>query len=168
MADTPNVPHDTPRDGAIAPNVPERYRHLVEEVLRRLPPGWAGDETLSVVSSDDPAPLGFACVVYERAARAWGEVVTLYPALLDRLSEAACRWVIAHEFGHVAARLPQLGRLAGRACLYVGGRWRISRADPKRLKDLYEEAANHLAVTWGFEKDWDTFEGERSTLFGSE
>ena len=32
-------------------------------------------------------------------------LITIYPSLLDRLSDSACRLVFAHEFGHIASKL---------------------------------------------------------------
>ncbi len=32
-------------------------------------------------------------------------VITIYPSLLDRLSDSACRWVFAHECAHIASKL---------------------------------------------------------------
>ena len=112
----------------VSPDTPERYRRLVREVLQRLPDGWAGGEEWSVTVADDPAARGFA---YAR-----GAAVTLLPSKLDTLSDPACRWAIAHEFGHVAPVLPRRGILAGRHCLYVNGRWRASTLAPARLEDL--------------------------------
>ncbi len=55
----------------------------------------------------DQHTRGYACTLAEAEA---GEMVipyliTIYPSLLDRLSDSACRWVFAHEFGHIASKL---------------------------------------------------------------
>ncbi len=136
----------------IHPDVPERYRRLVLDVLQRLPDGWARGEDWSVTVSGEQAPRGFA----HTAAAA----VVLYPAMLDTLSDAACRWAIAHEFGHVAPVLPRHAVIAGGHYLYVGGRWQASAATPERLEQLYEDHADQLAAEWGFGSEAETFSRE--------
>lgn len=92
----------------IAPNVPNcYYRRLVTEVLCRLRADWDAARTWQVVSSEQ-TPRGYASAQHETEAdgeieQLW--IMTLYPSLMDRLSDTACLYVIAHEFGHIASGL---------------------------------------------------------------
>src|SRR5262245_2454749 len=82
------------------------------EVLQGLPSGWDEPRTFCIdVAQGSP---GYACALrFEEVEdmspddlEGHGEqdwLVTLYPALLDRLADQAVRWVIAHELGHVAS-----------------------------------------------------------------
>src|SRR5262249_41508139 len=85
-----------------------RYRALLREIFDRLPSGWDEPRTFSVAIGGG-AP-GFGCALRfdegEDTDDPMGEqlwLVTLYPALLDKLSDAAVRWVIGHELAHVAS-----------------------------------------------------------------
>jgi hypothetical protein len=146
----------------IAPEVPERYRRLVQEILWRLPEGWDERAEWSVDVSPEETPRGYASVRREEegegdtsdSIQLW--VVTLYPALLDRLSDAACRWAIAHEFGHVASGLPT-GSIVidGKPHTRVKGTPDFYEEAPD--KAMQEAAANQLAVKWGFSEEFAAF-----------
>jgi Zn-dependent peptidase ImmA (M78 family) len=84
----------------------------------------------------------------------------LYPALLDKFSDAAVRWVIAHELGHVAS-----GCVCG--AFVIDGR----RMTPVLGTDQYreitdieedynEQLANAVARAWGFWSEEQTFRAE--------
>ena len=81
--------------------------------------------------------------------------ITLYPGLLNPLSDSACRWVIAHEFGHVASGLST-------GSVVIGGH-PFTRV--KGAVDCYEEApqqehedaANTIALNWGFKTEEEAF-----------
>jgi hypothetical protein len=141
--------------------VPGRYRRLVLEVVKRLPPDWAGSLSVSVKVDLATTPHGFANVHTDPKKSA--AVITLFPSLLDTLSDSACSFVLAHECGHVRPVLPPRALIGSVECLYVEGRWRRTKADTARLTDLYEDAANILADRWGFTAERDAFEREIGT-----
>jgi ABC transporter substrate binding protein len=103
-----------PRSGrplAIAwKELPHRYARLTEEVLFRLPEGWDDERTWSVSTSAEESPKGYACVLREEEGEGETEQLwsmTLFPSRLDTLSDAAVRWAVAHEFGHIAVASPR-------------------------------------------------------------
>ena len=85
--------------------------------------------------------------------------VTLYPALLERLSDAACRWAIAHEFGHVASGLP-MGSIVikGKPMTKIKGTKDEYEEAPS--KDDQEDVAEKIALEWGFSGELTTFLAE--------
>ena len=141
------------------PGVPERYRRLVADVLWRLPEAWDAAREWSVEISSETTPRGYASARHEEGTEEETEqswIVTLYPALLDQLSDAACRYVIAHEVGHVASGLTQ-------GSIKIKGKW---YSKIKGTRDQYEEAstsedhedvAEKIAIEWGFSSDLTTF-----------
>lgn len=80
------------------------------EVLWRLPDGWDQHAHWYVEVGEEGSPLGPGSARRreeeedDEGYQYWD--VNLYPALLDRLSDPACRWVIAHELAHVASGIP--------------------------------------------------------------
>lgn len=95
----------------------------------------------------------------------WGEqiwVVTLYDQQLSDLSDAAVKWVIAHELGHVASGLPcgslSIGRLG-----YTRTSENVYRAITGAERELHEFVADAIARAWGFweeEQVWVKEQGE--------
>ena len=140
--------------------MPPRYRRLINEVVRRLPDDWDQGVVWRATASEDDAP-GFAAVGGKASTPE--RTVTLFVPNMDLLSDAACRFIIAHELGHVAPVLPPHAEVAGRQCLLVDGRWRPSKLPPERLEQLYEGAADRLAFDWGFGVEAMP-SGERSKL----
>ena len=75
-------------------------------------------------------------------------LITIYPSLLDRLSDSACRWVFAHEFGHIASKL-RSGSIVVDGKPYTRQRGdEYVEAPPKNVK---EDAADRIALEWGFD-----------------
>ncbi len=139
-------------DRVIAPTAPERYRRLVADVLWRLPEDWDAARTWGVEFSDDPGPRGYASARREEEGE--GEIeqlwfVTLYPALLDRLSDAACRWVIAHELGHVASGLPH-GSVLIEGKPYTKVKGTTDEYEEAPATEDQEDVASKIAMEWGF------------------
>ena len=134
------------------PDVPSRYRRLVSEVLCWLPADWDAACTWQVGVSSEQTPRGYARAQHENEAdgdieQVW--IMTLYPSLLDRLSDKACLYVIVHEFGHIASGL------CGPSLVHKG----IGYAPVKGTANQYEEVvstadqediAEKLALEWGF------------------
>ena len=60
----------------------------------------------------------------------------LYPPHLDRLSDAACRAVMAHEFAHVASGLPS----------------GIIKIRGKRYSES-KDATDMIVLEWGFSEE---------------
>jgi hypothetical protein len=122
-----------------------RYRSLAIEVFLRLPDGWDSHAHWTMCAGE----ITHIVDVYLGGARRlkaepgdpqlWE--IRLVQQTLDRYSDAAVRWVIAHEFAHVATGLP---------------------TDPRERDDaLCEDRADHLAALWGFQKEQDAFEAEK-------
>jgi len=143
-------------------SLPERYQRLVTEVVFRLPAEWDANVEWSagLDLKQNPSCYGSALRQeeteedYADAIQVWE--ISLYPNLLDRLSDAACRWMIAHEFGHVASGLPTgsitiagipLTRVRGAVDCYV----------EVPIKDDHEDAANGIALKWGFKTEREAF-----------
>ena len=123
-------------------SLPPRYRRLAAEVFLRLPDGWDSHAhwTMSAceIASEGDVYLAGAHRVKGDWLQLWE--IKLVPRALDRYSDAAVRWVIAHECAHVATGLS---------------------TDPReRDADLYEDRADHLASFYGFEEDHEAYEKE--------
>ncbi len=147
----------------IGPGVPDRYRYLVTDVLWRLPEGWDAARTWVVEVSDHPKPGAYASA--DRLEEFDGEIeqlwtVTLYPALLDQLSDPACRYVIAHEFGHVASGLP-VGSIMIKGKWFTKIKGTTDQYEKVPTSEDHEDVAEKIAMEWGFS-------GELTTLFKDE
>jgi hypothetical protein len=148
--------------------VSDRYRLLVMEVLGRLPEGWVGGRVVSVSTADDPTPRGFAYTTKMTGALFPACQVTLFPARMGALSDAACLWVIAHEFAHVTSPVPPQAMIGGRLCPYRGhGRWRLSPLRPEELQGKEEDLADAQACHWGFREEADVFGQEQAEILSS-
>lgn len=148
--------------GCVGPTVPERYRRLVMEVVCRLPEDWDAHATWSVEASEEQNVRGYASALREEEAE--GDIeesdqiwtVTLYPALLNRLSDAACQWVIAHELSHVASGLPT-------GSIVIGGKphtrvkGTVDRYVEAPERNVCEDAADGRVLDWGFSMELDAF-----------
>lgn len=151
----------------LAPTVPNRYRRLVADVLWQLPEGWDAHAEWSLHISLAPRPRRYGTALRveqkqredEGTGQRW--VITFYPALLDRLSDAACRWVIAHQFGHVASGLPT-------GSIVIGGQPspRVQGQSDKAVesppKKAHEDAADRLGLKWGFSEERQEFLSEEA------
>ena len=139
----------------IAHNVPNRYRRLVTEVLCRLPADWDAARTWEVGVSSEQTPRGYGSARHEIEAdgeieQVW--IMTLYPSLIDRLSDAACLWVIAHEFGHIASGL------SGASLVIEGIGYTPVKGTANQYKEIVstedqEDIAEKLALEWGFSSE---------------
>jgi hypothetical protein len=156
--------------------LPGRYREIVAGVLARLPDGWDYYRTVSFAVLETKPERGYASCLREEALESSDDApaieghheqcwtVSLYTPWLDRMSEAAVAWVVAHELGHVAS---------GMACgeLVLGGRpfTRIVDSDDQYReitpaeKDAGEKIADAIARAWGFWIEEEAFEEECGT-----
>jgi hypothetical protein len=134
------------------PSGPERYKRLGIEVASSLPEGWDEHAEWSVEASPEQA-RGYASTLAleeEAGDTCTPYVVTLYPTLMNRLSDSACRWVFAHEFAHIASKL-KMGSIGIRGKAYTpmqGGHY--VEAPPK---NVHEDAADKIALEWGFDRE---------------
>jgi hypothetical protein len=160
---------------AVAASIPpgSRYRLLLRKVLERLPVGWDRLRQFCVLTADGTPASGYACSYrFEETELDWGEradrisqiwEVTLFPGWLNRLSDDAVKWVIAHECGHIAS---------GCACgVFVDGRLQTRVYGTDEWRDLSEEEAhfnekmaNAIARAWAFWDEEDAFIREEPTL----
>ncbi len=140
------------------PDVPERYRRLVADVLWRLPEAWDAAREWSVEISSETTPRGYASARHEEGTEEETEqswIVTLYPALLDRLSDVACRYPIAHEFAHVASGLGQGSiTLEGKHLTKIKGS--KDEYEEAASTDDHEDVAEKISLEWGFSSELTT------------
>lgn len=143
----------------IPPIVPNRYRHLLSEVLSRLPADWDAARNWQVEVSSEQTPRGYASARHEDEAdgeieQMW--IMTLYPSLLDRLSDKACLYVIAHEFGHIASGLygPSL---VNKGIGYAPAKGTANQYEEVVSTGNQEDIAEKLALEWGFSPELQAF-----------
>lgn len=155
--------------------LPQRYRRLVGGVLHRLPHDWLGERSIgrreiewAVVVSDDIHITHRGCVVLASAARERFETlqywtITLFPHVLDELSDRAVLWVIAHEFGHIVARVsPEIARPQG---IFVPlFDMDCDEFDDVAVSQLGERCADAYALGWGFLEEKAAYDRELPTL----
>lgn len=151
----------------LAPPVPNRYRRLVGEILWRLPEAWDvhADWSLDISLKQRSRRYGSTLRIEEgkgdaeKTVQHW--VVTLNPVLLYRLSDTACRWVIAHEFGHVASGFPTRSIIIGGkpGARVKGTAEENEEAPPQKA---HEDAADQHALQWGFSEELQAFLDEES------
>ncbi len=133
----------------------ERYRRLTQEVLCRLPWEWDVHCTWVIEESEKRSPQGYGSAHREEEGEGDCEqfwVVTLYPAMLDRLSDAACRWVIAHELAHVASGLPT-GSIVIRGKPHTRIKGTVDEYQETASKVVHEDTADEIALEWGFSEE---------------
>jgi Peptidase family M48 len=154
-----------------------RYKAVVREVLQRLPDGW--DEPRTFAIGIEQGSPGYACALrFEEVEtmdpddlEGHGEQdwqVTLYPALLDKLSDQAVRWVIAHELGHVASGCVCGIVINGRAHTRIPGTTDQYREISTAEKERNERLANAIARAWGFWTEEQAFRAEEERLLMGE
>ena len=135
-----------------------RYHAIAKAVLERLPEEWDLYRTYGFEVSTSPpsSPDGFASSHRDeeledepdiRNEQVWS--ITLYDQKLSTVPDAAVKWVIAHELGHVASGLP-CGSLVLGGSAYT----RVSK-DQYRPVTGYEGEVNELvadtiARAWGW------------------
>lgn len=139
-----------------------RHQRLVREVYSRIPhvDRVFACRTISIVESPDPTPKGYAHVRREEETetqpweadfapeQAW--TMTLYPAMLDHLSDAAVRWVIVHEFGHIASGC-RTGSVEVGGVTYTQQSPGVYIQAPS--KAVHEDSAEVIALSWGFDAE---------------
>jgi hypothetical protein len=76
-------------------------------------------------------------------------MVTLYNQQLFGLSDAAVKWAIAHELGHVASGLP-CGSLGMGGLGYTRTSENVYRAITEDERERHEFVADAIARAWGF------------------
>jgi hypothetical protein len=94
--------------------------------------------------------------------------VTLYPALLDKLSDPAVGWVIAHELGHVASGCVCGIVIDGRPVTRIPGTTDQYREISPAEKHKNEGLANAIARAWGFWEEEEAFRAEEERLLMGE
>jgi hypothetical protein len=132
---------------------------LTVEVLFRLPEGWDDERTWSVTTGRKQSPKGYAYVLREEEGEGETEQLwsmTLLPSLLDKLSDSAVHWVIAHEFGHIASGLPT-GSLGIEGTAHTRVKGTVDRYEPAPEKAIHEDAADSIALSWGFSEELHAF-----------
>jgi hypothetical protein len=141
------------------PSLPSRYARLTTEVLFRLPEGWDDKRTWSVTPGRKQSPKGYAYALREEEGEGETEQLwsmTLLPSLLDKLSDSAVHWVIAHEFGHIASGLPT-GSLGIEGTAHTRVKGTVDRYEPAPEKAIHEDAADSIALSWGFSEELHAF-----------
>lgn len=141
----------------VSPSVPQRYKRLVRDVALTLPQGWDDHAEWTVELGSEENPRGYACTLpFEEEA---GEMVTpytvkIFSSRMDRLSDSACRWVFAHEFGHIASKL-RSGSIVihGKPYTRLRGDEHVEAAG----KNTHEDAADQIALAWGFDRELQAF-----------
>jgi len=135
----------------VARDVPARYRAILSEVWLRLPEGWDSHAHWELVAGaiDDPGVgneylAGARLLKHEIDALQHWEV-RIDPTQLAPFSDAAVRWIVAHELAHVASALPTDRMI--------------------RDGELSEDRADHFALVWGFGEEHAAFERERRQSF---
>jgi hypothetical protein len=163
---------------ALAPNLSDRLRLLCQEVLDRLPEGWNEHREIDIEQLDEiPAPppsggIGYASCLREEEGETLPDelpegiepeqiyLVTLYRKNLDRLSDKAVQWAIAHELAHAASGLPT-------GSIVIDGIPYTQVAPDQYVsapgKDEHEDTADGLAMQWGFTENLQCFLSETET-----
>jgi len=131
----------------LSQELPEPYGRLCQEVVFRLPWDWDENETWDVTVDWVASSQCYASVLREEDADGAPCTITVYPALMDRLSDPACRWVFAHEFAHIASGL-RVGSIVVHGKPYTQVRAGEYEAAP--AKTVHEDAADRIAMEWGF------------------
>lgn len=139
-----------------------RYQRLVREVYERIPHADRIFEyrTIALQESNEKAPKGYARVTREEESETLPSEVdfppdqiwamTLFPIRLDRLSDTAARWVIAHEFAHIASGL-RTGSVVKKGIAYTQQSPGIYHQAPPT--SMHEDSASLLALEWGFDSE---------------
>jgi hypothetical protein len=138
-------------------DVSQRYERLACEVALALPHGWDDHAEWTVELGRQEDPRGYACTRADEEGA--GETLTnyiikIFPSMMDRLSDSACRWVFAHELGHVASRL-RFGSIVIRGKPHTKLVGDVYVEAPG--KDAQEDAANKIALGRGFDRELQTF-----------
>ena len=136
-----------------------RYRDLARGVLERLPQGWDDNRTYSIEVPTEEPPMPGVCASAQRIEELESEtpdseqcwIVKLYDQKLSGLSDAAIKWIIAHELGHVKSGLPCGSiSIAGMGLTKVDAEPGQYRLIMPKEKDNHEVVADLIARDWGF------------------
>jgi len=155
----------------------ERIGRLCAEVLNRLPAGWDAYRTFDFLESEEVKYSGGEEADYvtfgtalrleegetfpselpegEEPEQCWD--VTLYIAPLSWLSDSAACYVIAHELGHVASGLRTGSGVIGKVPMT---QLQPGQYEPATPKDRHEDAADTIAMNWGFTNELQAFLSE--------
>ncbi len=140
-------------------DLPDRYQRLVTDVVLRLPEGWDVHAEWFVTVNWENSRHGYGSVLRLEEGEPdtfQGWVVELYPALLDWISDAACRWVIAHEFAHVASGIPT-GSMVIEGKKYTRIKGTVDQYQKTPSNHVSEDATDSIALGWGFSSDLQAF-----------
>ena len=155
----------------------ERIGRLCAEVLNRLPAEWDAYRTFDFLESEEvkyPGGKDTGRVIYGTARReeegetfpaelpggeepeqVWG--VTLYIDPLCWLSDSAACWVIARALAHIASGLRTGSGVIGKVPIT---QTQPGQYEPAPPKDRHEDAADTIAMNWGFTKELQAFLSE--------
>ena len=124
-----------------------------------MPQGWDDHAQWTVELGTQANPPGYANVLAEEESAGdlvTNYVVSIFPSMLDRLSDVACRWIFAHELAHVASKLRQGSILVnGKPYTKLAGETYVEA--PKLSKTAHEDAADSIALEWGFDRERQAF-----------
>lgn len=144
----------------VAQDVPSRYGRLVHDVALSLPQDWDEHAEWGVEVSWEKTPQGYASTFRDEESAEESEeivktyVITIYPALMDSLSDSACRWVLAHEFAHIGSKL-RFGSVVIKGRPHARVQGNEYREAPSRKS--HEASADNLALVWGFDRELQAF-----------
>ena len=156
--------------------LPRRYQHLVRGVLGRLPAAWYEEPSVSRKSnvvcgielSEDVLVTPRGCVALASARRerfdsihCW--TVILYRHVLDGFSDQTVLWVIAYEFGHIAARMTVESE-TGKASPTSGQGPEADEPSHIQFANVAKRCGSDYALVWGFTQEKDAFDREVTIL----
>jgi len=125
-----------------------KLRSVWDRIWARLPQDVQTDLLTWVQEAKDDIQscpeVEFGCGKYSETIR----IIILYNGDLNRLSDAAIGWVIAHELGHAYCHL------------------KCGTAGPGSPKVDFDYGADCVASSWGFQPERDQFEQERKVVTG--
>jgi hypothetical protein len=138
-------------------SIPQRYKRLGSEVALAIPEGWDDHAEWTVDVGSMENPRGYASVLpFEEdpgdLARLY--MVQIFPSLMDRLSDSACRWVIAHALAHIASKL-RFGSIVIQGVPHT--ELHKDEYVPVPPKSVQEDAANNISLGWGFDREMQAF-----------
>ena len=144
------------------PGLPDSYKRLCREVVFRLPWGWDTDAEWAVTVDWDQNTRGYISVLREEkpaGGLATNYMIAVYPTLMDRLSDCACRWVFAHEFAYIRSGF-RCGSIVIRGKPYTRVSGSTNRYEEGPPKNVQEDAADRIAMDWGFTSELTAFLAE--------
>lgn len=160
-----NLPHSVELDGL--PDLPSRYRRLVREVYKRIlaagevfntPIGvYAidGEEATHLFDTPTEDNAITQAVVGADPTEAIIWMITLNIRVSDRLSDAAVRHVIAHEFGHI-----RRGHILRPQFNLETRKFEQFNSHPHLSREDREDEADFCTILWGFESELESWRDE--------